>query len=705
MWVPALLAAAPVAAQAPPADQARAIDAEVRIALFDLLSERPLAALSRLRALSVGPTVPAASGPDAYGAPEMQFLLAEAYHRLGMSDAFRGTARGLLGSGQSRYAPILRLQLLLDAYRRADYQAAVSLAGEVGAADRGLATLVGGLAHYRLGSYPAAQSAFAAAAQAGGAYGGYARYMGALAQMAGDTSQAQAALTALQTLAGDALGDFADQVNLTIAQLAYQRGQHDVASAAAARVPESSGMAAQAMLTRAWSLYKASQLEPAAQAFTAFANRYPQLPQRDEARLMVGQVLLQQGRIDDAGQYFQRIADSLSGDVEQLRQDRAGAMSEAARAFVRARAASLLFLQSPTEGKALAVPDNLGMDPTTIAQALGSTAAVTPPEPDRPEIVALDDVAPRLDSIAGAAGPAFPRRVTYVFDQGGPTRTEFLRRAQALRQADLAVALARYRLTEQLASHNAKLALIERLQGMLGEAAARLDTVSQELVRTRDSLGVVIQAADVERARLRDLVQREAEAVRTEAADNARLADSVRMSVVGVLSPDDANLMQIERQTALTYQRMADNVIAGLTSAFERHPVTRLRDTVRSHIAESEALVSGTRTTIGETHDILANEVARLRATEAERTGAARAAVASAEAARATAEGAVVVAVEAELRARAGQLLAIVRRDVEAAEFGAASASFLKAVGPAAATTPGQGSGSGTGAAGAPSPE
>ena len=704
MLAAALLASIPADAQMPAPDQASAIDAEVRVALFDLLSERPLAALSRLRALHAGTGVPAGGTPGTYGATEIQFLLAESYNRLGMADAFRGTARGLLSSGDTRYAPVLRLQLLLDAYRRGAYQEAVTQAGDVGGADRGLASLIAGLAHYRLGSYPAAQSAFAAAGQGGGVYSGYARYMAALAAMAGDTTQSQAAIGALQGLAGDALGEFADQVNLTIAQLAYHRGQHDVASAAAARVSAGSGMAAQATLTRAWALYKSSQLEPAAQAFTEFATRYPQLPQRDEARLMVGQVLLQQGRLDDAGRHFQRIADSLSSDVQQLGQDRAGAMSEAARAFVRARAAQMLFLQAPAEGKALAVPDNLGMDHTTIAQALGTTAPVTPAEQLRPELVALDDIAPRLDSIVSASGPAFPGRVAYVFDEGGATRAEFVRRAQALREADVAVALARYRLAEQLASHNAKLALIERLQGMLGEAAARLDSTSRELTQARDSLGRVAQEADVEHSRLRDLLRREAEAVRTEAAENLRRADSVRTSFGGILSPDDANLMGIERETALTYQRLADNVLAGLERAFARHPVMRLRDTIRAHIGESEGLVSSTRVTISETNDILTNEVARLRATEAERTSAARAAVASAESVRATAEGAVVVAVEAELRARAERLLAIVRRDVEAAEFGAASASFLKAVGTEAAT-PGQGTGGGAGATGSPSPE
>jgi hypothetical protein len=416
--------------------------------------------------------------------------------------------------------------------------------------------------------------------------------------------------------------------------------------------------------------------------------------------------MLQQGRLDEAGAYFQRIADSLGREVEQLRQERASAMTSAARALVGARAASMLFLQSPASGKSLAVPDNLGMDQTTIAQALGSPVPMTPAEQLRPEIVALDDVAPRLDSVAAAAGPAFPRRVTYVFGNAGATGAEFVRRAQALREADVAVAIARYRLSEQLAAHNAKLALIDRLQAILGEAGARLDTTSTELAAARDSLAIVSQEADAERSRLHDLLQREAQAVRSEAAENVRRSDSLRTSFGQTISPDDARLMDIERQTALTYQQMADNVLAGLDRAFAQHPVIRLRDSVRARIGESESLVSQTRSTIAATNDILTNEVARLRATEAERTSTARAAVSSAEAARASAEAAVLVAVEAELRARAEQLLTIVSRDVEAAEFGAASASFFKAVGTTpAAGTPGPGSGGAAGEPGSPSPE
>ena len=693
--MPALFAAASLAAQTAPAapqpDQTAAVDAEVRIALFDLLADRPLSAMSRLRVLQTGSETQLEGGAGAYGQREVQFLLAQSYARLGMSNAFRSTAASLLQGGDSQYEPILRLQLLLDAYRSGAYQDAVSLASAARGTDPGLASLVGGLANYRLGNWAAARTSFDAAAAAGGSYGGYARYMSALSQMAGDTAQTQAAVTALEALAADALGEFADQVNLTIAQLAYQRGDFAAAGTAAGRVSADGGMAAQAALTRAWSLYKAAQLDAAAQAFNEFATRYPQLPQRDEARLMVGQVLLQQGRLDDAGAHFQRIADSLTLDVAALTQSREAAMAQAARAFVQARAATMLFLQSPATGKALAVPDNLGLDQATLATALGSAMPATPVEQLRPELVTLADVSPRLDSVATAAGPGFPRRVAYVFGGPGETQAEFVRRAEALREADVAVALARYRLAEQLAAHQARLTLIERMQQMLAEATGRLDTLAGELTAARDSLARVSAAAEEERQILHEMMQREAEAVRLDAAGNARRIDSMRTSFRGIMSPDDDSLMAIEQRIAASYQQLADNVLIGLDRLFARHPVIAMRDTVQRHIDSTETLLAATRLTIASTNQILADEAARMRAAESERTGSARSVVAAAEASRTSAETAVLVAVEAELRARAEQLLGITRRDVEAAEFGAASASFFKAVGTTSGTeTPAQ---------------
>jgi TolA-binding protein len=436
-----------------------------------------------------------------------------------------------------------------------------------------------------------------------------------------------------------------------------------------------------ATLTRAWSLYKANQLDESASAFRDFASRFPQLPQRDESRLMIGQIMLQQGRVDDAGTYFQGIADSLTLEISGLRERGATAVQEAAKSFVAARAATLLFLTQPEQGKALALNDNLGMDLATVAAALGQSGPVMPPSQLRPELVSLADIEPRLDSIAPASSLTLSHRVVYISGDSGSDHSDYVQRSQALREADVGVALARYRLAEQLDSHNAKLALVEALQQVLGTAVARLDTTMQQLTQARDSLARVMEVSAATQKRLEELMRLEAQAVAQSAEENSRKADSLRASFQTMLSADDSAVMEIEAGTAATYRALAENVMANLTSAFANHPVMRLQDSVRAHLAQSESLVDQTRSTIASTNDQLSAELARLRASQAEESAAARGVVASAEGRRAQAESALIAAVEAELRSRAGRLLALVQHDAEAAEFGAASASFFKAVG------------------------
>ena len=256
-------------------DQARGIDAEVRAALYELLADRTLPALSRLDWIASSPVAltGVSDAPALMSRQDLLFLLSQAQYRLGMSDAFRATAQQLTGvsappaapatpttpsqtvagstrtragrdssadssaaavapattasagtvtAAPGRYAGLLQLQLTMDAYRRGDFAQAASLAGAVGSgSDRGLAGLIAGLANYGAGNWAGASSSFDAAVQAGGSFAPYAEYMRALALMHGDTTQAGAALDALQALGGRALAEFAEQVLLTAAQLAY----------------------------------------------------------------------------------------------------------------------------------------------------------------------------------------------------------------------------------------------------------------------------------------------------------------------------------------------------------------------------------------------------------------------------------------------------------------------------------------------------
>ncbi|MBC7975100.1 MAG: tetratricopeptide repeat protein, partial [Myxococcales bacterium] len=319
----------------PRADQARGADAEIRVALYELLDEQYVPALSRLQWLNASPVALSGASGDGVlrGREDMLFLLSQTYYRLGMDSAFRTSATPLItGARSARFGRLLRTQLLLDAYRHGEYARAITLAEAVDVADRGLGALVAGLASYQTGNLPAANAHFAAAQSSGAPYGQYAQYMQALAILRADTTKRAEALAALQSLAAATSGKLQDQARLTAAEVAYESERYDDAVRLAAEVSQSSGLAAQAQLTRAWALYKANDIAGAGQAFDQFATRYPQLPERDEARLMYGQALLQLGRTQDAANIFRTVADSAASETRLLQAKARTAMTDAARA-------------------------------------------------------------------------------------------------------------------------------------------------------------------------------------------------------------------------------------------------------------------------------------------------------------------------------------------------------------------------------------
>ena len=181
----------------PVVDQARGVDAEVRVALYDLMDGRYIPALTRLQWLSTSPVAltDASANSALRGREDMLFLLSQAYYRLGMDSAFRATAAPLTASGSSaRFGRLLRSQLLLDAYRHGDFAGAIRQASAIGSEDQGLAALVAGLAAYQSGDVAGAQQRFAAAKASAAPYGQYAQYMQALTTLRSDTTQRAAAV-------------------------------------------------------------------------------------------------------------------------------------------------------------------------------------------------------------------------------------------------------------------------------------------------------------------------------------------------------------------------------------------------------------------------------------------------------------------------------------------------------------------------------
>ena len=177
----------------------------------------------------------------------------------------------------------------------------------------------------------------------------------------------------LQTLSESNRGAFAEQVRLSAAQTALGAGQYDAAASLADGVPATSGAGAQALLTKAWALYRGGNAGGAATAFREFATRYPYLPARDEARLMAGQIMLESGKSDSAEKYFQGVADSIGGELSALQSRAATAMNDASRALVTARVAGSVLVANAAPGKVIVLPDDAGAENRLVAAAFAGT--------------------------------------------------------------------------------------------------------------------------------------------------------------------------------------------------------------------------------------------------------------------------------------------------------------------------------------------
>ena len=695
----------------PPLDPARMTDAELRIALFQLLNDRYIPALQRLqgatgmgqaagttagdsaRAVAGIGTSPTSGAGRLLGRDDGLFLLSQSYWRLGMDQQFRAAANAVVGSSASaRYAPILRAQLLLDAYRHGDWARALQMAQQLQSSPvGGLASLVAGLTHYQQGQWAQARASFAAAAQAPGPYAPYARYMDALAQLRGDTAQTGAALQALEAVASGASGEFGEQVRLTAAQLAYEAERYADAARIASAIPATSGLGAEAQLTRAWALYKSNQTAEAAQAFADFATRYPHLPQREEARLMHAQVLLQQNQTKQASTEFRSVADSARVTVQLLEARSQQAMSDAARALVTARAAGLLFITDPSSGKTIALGEGAGSDAAVLATVTSDTA-VASPTVRQPEIISLTDVDQRLQQ-AGPAVTEVPRRAVYVQASATNNRVEYAGRAQALYDADVAVALARHRVQEAMDMQQAQLTMLRALQARLAGDSATFTPFATRLQAAQDSLARLATTLDAAGTRLRQMFQAQVNTTRMLAQENAVLIDSLRRELGGVAGETDRAVIEIEASTARTYAALADLIGGGVDRAVAGHPVFAKRDSVRARADSSRAALAQAREALSGAQALVASEITRIEGSDL--AAPYRSALAAAEQRRTAAESELVATVARELDARATELLADLRRDVEAAEFGSASASFFEALEAGRETAPGT-----TGAAG-----
>ena len=651
----------------------RTVDAEVRVAMFELAMDRPYPALSRLERVS------SIVRQDSTGLGELEraalhFLLSQTYYRLGMMSAFRREADGLAGAS-TRYASVLRPQLLVEAYRSGDYARVATLSRTQSSNDAtGLSPLVAGLAAYRSGDLAGARTAFARASASNGSFSPYAKYMEVLTQIRSDTAHSANAIASLEGVATGLTGAFADQVHLTAAQVAYEGRRYEDAVRIAGTIGDSSQLAAPALLTRAWALYKLERVDQAAQAFNDFATRYPNRFESDEARLMAAQAQLELGRSVDAERVFQRVADSSAAGIALLQAQTNAAIAELSRALVTSRSVETLVLGDPN-AKVLALRDS-----STAGDllAVGATSPTTLPGGGPIAVLAAPDAA-RIDSIAARA-PTTVRRVLFTPASATKQLGDVAVRSQNLIAADAAVGVARYRLSQQLDAQQREIALLSQLGGSLAADSGQIGTMAVNYQTLADSIARLDQLLSTAETRVREMLGREIEGTRSLAAENAKTADSLRTALASRGSAEDRAALDEEVATAAAYAKVAEIAAQGLDSAIAHHPVFVARNALRTRDVNTRAVLAAMQSSYAGSRRDVDAALGTLHSGDTPEVQRARQSLAEAESRRSAAEGDAVAAVNAELSARAGRLIADLQRNTEAAQFGVASATFFRAI-------------------------
>jgi tetratricopeptide (TPR) repeat protein len=471
-------------------------------------------------------------------------------------------------------------------------------------------------------------------------------------------------------------------------------GQYAAAASLAEGVPATSGAGAQALLTKAWALYRGGNAAGAATAFREFATRYPQLPERDEARLMAGQILLESGKSDSAEKYFQGIADSISGELAALQARATNVMSDASRALVSARVAGSVFVANAPAGRVISLPDDAGAEKARIGAAFAGTSdSVMAGSP--PTILNNLGIAERVDSAAGAG---FPTRVVFAPRLDAATPGAYADRTQAVLATDVHLALASYRLEEQIDAQKTKIAALENLQRLIVEGDSGLADNAKQIAQTQDSLEHMKGVLENTREKVRNALRAQITATRQVAARNIALLDSTKTSLGTNAKGPEIDALTMEQQTAGIYSAIADDIERGLEAALDHHPAFVLRDSLVVRLARAHALHDTTAAVLADDSLLVANELTAQRGKESNAVIAMRTEVATATSQRAAAEGALVALVDEELRARATGLVAKLTRDREAADYANASAAFFKAM-DASAAAPGGATPASTGTA------
>jgi len=469
-------------------------------------------------------------------------------------------------------------------------------------------------------------------------------------------------------------------VRLAAAQLAFQAGQYQAAADVAGQVSADSGLQPDAVLARAWALYRAGQADSSAALFARYAQTWPLLPGRDEARLMHGQILLEQKQAAQAGGYFSLASDSLGLEISSIQQKMNSAMAQASRALVAARAGGAIFLRDAESGKALELSPDAGAEGSVLATAYAGAPAPLLADSAPPGVLTLVGVQARFATVTPTLPADVPQRIFYTAASSPKAYPQFVESDQRLLAADLASATAQYRLRVALGDRAMRVAALVNFQHLIVEGNANLVEMNKQIAETQDSLDRMSKRLITARQILHDAIDRQTAATAKAARLNIAKLDSLKHSLGATADSSDLDVINSEIQTSTLYLQLADTIKKGADTTIQHHPVFVLRDSIAARLVQARALSVQGQQILNANTVLVTAELARLAASESDETKAARQALSTAEQQRAAAESQMVSLLEVELRARAAQMVESLKKSREAADYGSASAAFFVAI-------------------------
>ncbi len=220
--------------------------------------------------------------------------------------------------------------------------------------------------------------------------------------------------------------------------------------------------------------------------------------------------------------------------------------------------------------------------------------------------------------------------------------------------------------------------LLRRARQQIELAGDSLGPMFTRMSAAEDSLARVTQHVDVAGVLLHRLFTPQFTDMRKLSTDNIRQIDSVRRSMGPYAAPSDLAVLDREAATAAEYGRVADMIERGLNQVIANHPAFALRDSIRLRGERTRQLIVQTQRAVTTGEAAVDEQMARVSEGGSSTRASLRSTLNAAAAAQEQAAGLLTAAVEHDLTVRAGVLAADAKRDQEAAEFGAAGASFFR---------------------------